>query len=45
VADLEALIRRVNDEVISQGKLEVVDELVADDLAMLTQLGVIPEMG
>jgi steroid delta-isomerase-like uncharacterized protein len=31
VADLEALIRRVNDEVISQGNVELIDELVADD--------------
>jgi steroid delta-isomerase-like uncharacterized protein len=31
MADLDALIRRVNDEVISQGKVELIDELLADD--------------
>ena len=31
MADLAALARRVNDEVLSQGKLELIDELVADD--------------
>jgi steroid delta-isomerase-like uncharacterized protein len=29
--DLKALARRFNDEVMSKGKLEVIDELVADD--------------
>jgi predicted ester cyclase len=29
--DLKAMARRFNDEVMSQGKLEVIDELVADD--------------
>jgi predicted ester cyclase len=29
--DLKAKARRFNDEVMSQGKLEVIDELVADD--------------
>jgi steroid delta-isomerase-like uncharacterized protein len=31
MADLDALIRRVNDEVISQGKVELIDELLAED--------------
>ena len=30
-ADLKALARRFNDEVFTQGKVEVIDELVADD--------------
>ena len=30
-ADLRALARRFNDEVFTQGKVEVIDELVADD--------------
>jgi predicted SnoaL-like aldol condensation-catalyzing enzyme len=29
--DAKALVRRFNDEVLSQGKLKVIDELVADD--------------
>jgi steroid delta-isomerase-like uncharacterized protein len=29
--DLKAMARRFNDEVMSQGKLEVIDELLADD--------------
>lgn len=29
--DLKALVRRMNDEVMTQGKLEVIDEIVADD--------------
>ena len=31
VADLAALARRFNDEVFTQGKMEVLDEIVADD--------------
>jgi steroid delta-isomerase-like uncharacterized protein len=31
MADLAALARRINDEVLSQGKVEVIDELIADD--------------
>ncbi len=31
MADLDALIRRVNDEVISQGKYDAIDDLIADD--------------
>lgn len=31
MADLAALARRFNDEVLTQGKLELIDELVADD--------------
>jgi predicted ester cyclase len=31
VADLKALAKRFNDEVFSQGKVEVVDEIVAPD--------------
>ena len=30
-ADLKALARRFNDEVFTQGKIEVIDEIVADD--------------
>jgi steroid delta-isomerase-like uncharacterized protein len=29
--DLEALARRFNDEILTQGKVELIDELVADD--------------
>ena len=29
--DLKAIVQRFNDEVISQGKVELIDELVADD--------------
>jgi predicted ester cyclase len=29
--DLKAMARRFNDEVMSQGRLEVIDEMVADD--------------
>jgi steroid delta-isomerase-like uncharacterized protein len=29
--DLKALVKRFNDEVMSQGKVELIDELVADD--------------
>lgn len=31
-ADLKKLVERFNDEIISQGKIEVIDELVHDDL-------------
>ncbi len=31
MADLDALVRRVNDDVLSQGKVELIDELLADD--------------
>ncbi len=31
MADLGAIARRMNDEVFTHGKLEVIDELVADD--------------
>lgn len=31
MADLDKLIRRVNDEVISQGNYDIIDDLVADD--------------
>jgi len=31
VADLRELARRINEEVIGQGKYELIDELVADD--------------
>ena len=31
MADLDKLIRRVNDEVISKGNYDVIDELIADD--------------
>jgi hypothetical protein len=30
-ADLQALAKRFNDEVFTQGEVEVIDELVADD--------------
>jgi steroid delta-isomerase-like uncharacterized protein len=32
MADLKELCRRFNDEILSQGKIEVIDELVDDDL-------------
>ena len=32
MADLKALVKRFNDEVMSQGKMEVIDELVAEDI-------------
>ena len=32
MADLKALMKRFNDEIMSQGKLEVIDELVSEDL-------------
>ena len=32
MADLKALVKRFNDEVLSQGKMEVIDELVAEDI-------------
>jgi len=32
VADLKALMKRFNDEVMSQGKMEVIDEIVSEDL-------------
>lgn len=32
MADLKALMKRFNDEVMSQGKIEVIDELVSEDL-------------
>jgi len=32
VADLKALMKRFNDEVMSQGKMDVIDELVSEDL-------------
>jgi len=31
MADLEALAKRFNDEAFTQGKVEVIDEIVADD--------------
>ena len=31
MADLDALVRRVIDDVISQGKVELIDELLAED--------------
>jgi len=32
MADLKATARRFNDEIMNQGKLEVIDEIIADDL-------------
>lgn len=32
MADLKALVKRFNDEAMTQGKLEVIDEIVAEDL-------------
>jgi steroid delta-isomerase-like uncharacterized protein len=32
MADVKALARRFNDEIMNQGKLEVIDEIIADDL-------------
>ena len=32
MADLKALMKRFNDEVMTQGKIEVIDELVSEDL-------------
>jgi steroid delta-isomerase-like uncharacterized protein len=32
MADLKALMKRFNDEVMTQGKTEVIDELVSEDL-------------
>lgn len=32
MADLKALIKRFNDEIMNQGKLEVIDELISEDL-------------
>ena len=32
MADLKALMKRFNDEVMSQGKMDVIDELVSEDI-------------
>jgi predicted ester cyclase len=32
MADMKAIARRFNDEVMNQGKSEVIDEIIADDL-------------
>jgi steroid delta-isomerase-like uncharacterized protein len=32
MADLKALMKRFNDEVMTQGKIEVIDEIVSEDL-------------
>ena len=37
-ADLKKLVERFNDEVLSQGKVEVIDELVHDDLIEHTEV-------
>ena len=42
MADLAALAHRFNDEVFTQGKLDVVDELAADDFV---EHQAMPEMG
>ena len=43
MADLAAIARRINDEVLSQGKLELIDELVADDFVEHQAMPGIPE--
>jgi predicted ester cyclase len=43
MADLAALARRFNDEILSQGKLEVIDELVADDFVEHQAMPGMPE--
>ena len=40
--DMKALARRFYDEIMSQGKLEVIDELVADDLVEHQEMPGIP---
>lgn len=32
MADLKAIAQRFNDEIMNQGKLEVIDEIIADDM-------------
>lgn len=43
MADLAAIARRINDEVLSQGKLELIDELVADDFVEHQAMPGMPE--
>ena len=43
MADLAAIARRFNDEVISQGKVEVIDEIVADDFVEHQAMPGMPE--
>lgn len=43
MADLAALARRFNDEILSQGKLELLDELVADDFVEHQAMPGMPE--
>ena len=43
MADLAALARRFNDEVFTQGKMEVLDEIVADDFVEHQAMPDMPE--
>lgn len=43
MADLGALIRRFNDELLTQGKLDVIDEIVADDFIEHQTMPGLPE--
>ena len=43
MADLAAIARRINDEVLSQGELELIDELVADDFVEHQAMPGMPE--
>ena len=43
MADLAAIARRINDEVLGQGKVELIDELVADDFVEHQAMPGMPE--
>jgi steroid delta-isomerase-like uncharacterized protein len=42
MADLKALVKRMNDEVFSQGKVDVVDELLTEDFVEHEELPGLP---